>query len=105
MSSRNMLPVCASSKRPFFSLSALVYAPFACPNSSVSRRSGGSAASPTLTKGLEERMLVWCIYSATSSLPTPVSPISRTDESDAEMVSMREMIVRIASLCVMSDIE
>jgi hypothetical protein len=38
-------------------------------------------------------------------LPTPVSPISRTDESDAEMVSMREMIVRIASLCVMSDSE
>lgn len=40
------------------------------------------------------------MYSAKSSFPTPVSPISRTDESDAEIVSMREMMDRIDSLCV-----
>jgi hypothetical protein len=58
ISSRKIVPVCASSKRPLRCASAPVNAPFSWPNSSLSMIVSGSAARLTLMKGWAERRLL-----------------------------------------------
>jgi hypothetical protein len=58
MSSRNSVPVCASSKRPRFSAWALVNAPRSCPNSSDSSSSCGIADNAIFTSGRSARGLM-----------------------------------------------
>jgi len=54
-SSRNRVPRCAASKRPFLFWWASVKAPFMCPNSSLSRRVSGRA--PQFTEKVDARAL------------------------------------------------
>gem|GEM_PF-2115449 len=78
ISSRNRVPSLASSKRPFLRACAPVNEPFSCPNSSLSRSDSASAAQCTFMNGLSARGDRLCIASATSSLPTPDSPVMST---------------------------
>ena len=55
ISSRKIVPPFASSKRPFFRLSAPVKAPRSCPKSSDSTSVSGSAAQLTLMNGFLAR--------------------------------------------------
>jgi hypothetical protein len=100
MSSRKRVPVWASSNRPFFSLGAVVKAPRSCPNSSGSSRSCGMAEREILMSGRSLRVLTRWMWSANSSLPTPVSPIWRTEVSERASVSMRVRMSRMRSLFV-----
>ena len=80
-SSRKIVPLCASSKRPFFCCTAPVNAPRSCPNSSLSARLAGSAAQLTLTiTPCRRRLRLW-MARAVSSLPVPVSPSTSTVDS------------------------
>ncbi len=59
---------------PFFGYTAPVKAPFTCPNSVDSSRSGGRLPELTVTNDFSDRdEFVW-IARATSSLPVPLSP-------------------------------
>ena len=64
--------------RPRLALTAPVNAPRTWPNSSDPIRSRGSAPQSTTTNGPSRRGERWCIASASSSLPVPVSPSSST---------------------------
>ena len=77
-SSRNRLPLWASSNLPSLRLPAPVNDPASCPNSSVSSRDSASAAQFILMKGLSHRLERKWIRAAISSLPVPRSPITRT---------------------------
>jgi hypothetical protein len=57
ISSRNMVPPSAVSKRPARSLMASVNAPRACPKNSLSYKSFGMEAQLTRTSGLSFRRL------------------------------------------------
>ena len=57
-------------------------------------RSGGIAAQFTAMNGLSARSLVICTARASTSLPTPVSPSSRTD------TLLSEALVTISSACL-----
>ena len=72
------MPPSASAIRPSFARSAPVKAPFACPNSSLSSSVSGNAAQLSATKGPAPRVLPPWIARASTSLPVPVSPVSRT---------------------------
>ena len=74
ISSRKMVPPCASSKRPLRWPTAPVNAPFSWPNSSLSSSVSGRAAQLTATNGLPRRGDASWMARATSSLPVPVSP-------------------------------
>ena len=78
ISSRKIVPPWASSNLPFFIESAPVKAPFSCPKSSLSRRVSLKAAQCTFTKDFSLRPERLCRASATSSFPTPLSPVIRT---------------------------
>ncbi len=80
ISSKKMLPLSARSHSPFFGYTAPVNAPFTCPKSVDSSRSGGRLPELTVTKARSERdEFVW-IARATSSLPVPLSPVMRIVE-------------------------
>ncbi len=55
ISSRKMVPLSASSKRPMRSVRASVNAPFTCPKSSLSKVPSGNAPVLTATSGMEAR--------------------------------------------------
>ena len=78
ISSRKRVPPSASSKRPLRLVIAPVNAPFSCPNSSLSSRSRGMAPQFTGTKGWSRRAESSWMLRATSSLPVPDSPRTRT---------------------------
>ncbi len=81
ISSRNNVPLCASSNLPARELSAPVKAPFSWPNSSLSINSSGMAAQFTATSGASALLLLRCTARAASSLPVPFSPVIRTQAS------------------------
>jgi hypothetical protein len=80
-SSRNRVPLSASSNRPVFWAIAPVNAPFSWPKSSLSRRPRGIAAQFSFTNAFSLRRPSLWIARATSSLPVPVSPRISTPES------------------------
>ncbi len=98
ISSRKMVPLLASSNFPGFSRWAPVKAPRSYPNSSLSKSSLGSAAEFTFTKGRSRRCERRCSRSATISLPTPLSPQTRTVTSVGATRPIRSCTVRMARL-------
>ena len=81
ISSRNNVPPWAKATSPFWSERASVNAPRAWPNTSFSNRWSGSAPQSTGMKGPRWRLLNRWVTRAQSSLPVPVSPVSRTGAS------------------------
>ena len=77
-SSRKSTPPAACSIRPGRAASAPVKAPFSWPNSSDSSRCSGSAAQFRATNGPSLRGEPRWMKRATTSLPVPDSPVSRT---------------------------
>jgi hypothetical protein len=73
ISSRKIVPPCASSNLPRRSATAPVNAPATWPNSSLSISSSGIAAQLTSTNGRRRAAQPWMLR-ATSSLPVPFSP-------------------------------
>ena len=72
------MPPLASSNLPGRRSTAPVNEPFSWPYSSLSMRSRGIAAMLTVTNGPRARVEFAWIARATSSLPVPDSPMSRT---------------------------
>ncbi len=77
-SSRKIVPLWASSNLPICFSVAPVKEPFSCPNSSLSISSSGMAAQLTCTKASSLRRLLRWMARATSSFPTPLSPVMST---------------------------
>jgi len=77
-SSRKIVPPSANSNRPTRRCTAPVKEPFSCPNNSEAIKSRGMAAQLTLTRAREERRDCRWIARAISSLPVPVSPVTKT---------------------------
>ena len=88
-SSRNTVPPSAVSSRPGLAAIAPVNAPRSWPNSSLSSRLSDSAAQLSLRYGLAARGDMRWTRSASTSLPTPVSPRIRTVMLPAAMRSAR----------------
>ena len=87
-SSRKMVPSSAVSSLPGLSRYAPVKLPFTWPKSSDSSRVSGRPAQLTAMNARSARgLLVW-MARATSSLPTPLSPVMRTLASDRAMRSI-----------------
>ena len=82
ISSKNSVPPSAISKSPNFLALAPENAPASWPNSSLSSSVSCKAAQFRSIKGLSPRLLKRWIACAISSLPTPDSPVIRTDVSD-----------------------
>src|SRR3970282_528930 len=78
ISSRKIVPRSACSNLPTCFSVAPVKDPFSWPKSSDSISSSGMAAQFTWTKRCPDRGLLRWIVRATSSLPTPLCPSSRT---------------------------
>ena len=72
------MPRSACSNLPTCFSVAPVNDPFSCPNSSDSISSSGIAAQLTCTKRSRLRRLLRWMVRATSSLPTPLSPVIST---------------------------
>src|SRR5258708_2729267 len=89
-SSRKIVPPSASSNRPSRRCNAPVKEPFSWPNNSEAIKSRGIAAQLTLTKAREERRDRRWIARARSSLPVPVSPVTRTVASVGATLDTRE---------------
>ena len=83
-SSKKIVPPSATSKYPLLLLVAPVKAPFSCPNSSESIVPSGIA--PQLTAIYFACFLCeyWWIILGIFSLPTPLSPVTRTEMSEFE---------------------
>ncbi len=81
ISSRNIVPVSASSKRPLRLSTAPVKAPLACPNISLSKSDCDMPPRLTITNGLSRRLLLRCMACAISSFPVPFSPVISTEAS------------------------
>ena len=96
------MPPLACSIRPARAAAAPVKAPRAWPNSSFSRSESVSAAQFSATNGLSARGLLACTARATSSLPVPVSPVTRTVPGAAAARPIRSFMLRIGSLSPMS---
>ena len=88
ISSKNSVPLSASSKRPFLAYTAPVKAPFTWPNRFDSSSSCGSEPELTTMKGLSRRGEFWWIAFATSSLPVPLSPETRIVEREGATCEM-----------------
>jgi hypothetical protein len=88
ISSRNTVPRSALSKVPALSRYAPVKLPRTWPNSSDSRSVSGRPAQFTGTKDRLARALRQWIAWATSSLPTPLSPVMRILASESAMRSI-----------------
>ena len=82
ISSRNTVPSCASSSLPGLSRYAPVKLPRTCPNSSDSRSVSGSPPQFTAMKLWPARGLLLWMQLATTSLPTPLSPVMRIFASE-----------------------
>jgi hypothetical protein len=92
ISSSSRVPPSASSIRPGLAVTAPVNAPFSWPNSSDSSTSRGSAPQWIGTNGRSARGERSWMARATSSLPVPLSPRSRTEDSvGATRSTMRRM--------------
>src|SRR5687767_7835091 len=78
ISSRNSVPPCARSKKPWCWRSAPVKLPFSWPKISLSIRFGEMAPQLTARNGRARRRLKSCTVRATSSLPVPLSPVTNT---------------------------
>ena len=78
ISSRKIVPLCASWKRPGLSWVAPVKEPLRWPNSSLSIRVSGMPPQLIATNGWPLRSLSLWIARAISSLPVPLSPVMRT---------------------------
>ena len=81
ISSKNIVPLSASSNNPFLSFSAPVKDPALCPNISLSSNSLLNEEQLTATKFFFDRLLFWCIAWANTSFPVPVSPVNNTGTS------------------------
>ena len=92
------MPSCADSSRPAREATAPVKAPRTWPNSSDSSRVSGTALQLRATKRWPRRGLLWWIALAASSLPVPVSPVTRTVLGLAATVSSRSNSSRIRGL-------
>jgi hypothetical protein len=88
ISSRKIVPWCASAKRPGLRWMAPVNAPFSWPKSSLSASVAGMAPQFTFTITASRRRLRVWIARAISSLPVPVSPNTSTVASVAATFSM-----------------
>ena len=76
------MPSSAFSSMPGLSRYAPVKLPFTCPNSSDSSSVSGRPAQFTVMNGRSARSLWMWMLIATSSLPTPLSPVIRILASD-----------------------
>ena len=83
ISSRKMVPSSAFSSMPGLSRYAPVKEPFTWPNNSDSSSVSGRPAQLTVMNGRSERSLCAWTLIATSSLPTPLSPVMRIFASDS----------------------
>ncbi len=98
ISSRNKVPLSASSKRPTRSVLASVKAPLTCPKSSLSKIPSAKPPAFTVTRILLERSeMAWRVWAITS-LPEPGSPVINTLASDGPT---REINCRIG--CIAGD--
>src|ERR1035441_5162415 len=98
ISSRNTVPRSATSSRPCLALTALVNAPLACPKSSDSSSSRESPAQFRSRKASSARGPLRCIQLASTPLPDPVSPCSRTGLSLLSTRLARSSSWRMATL-------
>ena len=98
ISSMKTVPRCATSKSPGRSRYAPVKLPRTCPNNSVSSSVSASAAQLTVTRRACPRELAACIRFATTSLPTPLSPVSSTFASHRAASSMARRTVSTTGL-------
>ncbi len=92
-----MVPPFAAWKRPMRVAIAPVNAPLAWPKSSLSSRFSGMAPQLTATKGPFLRGLRRWISRAISSLPVPVSPVTRMEMSVAATLSILRKMSFIGS--------
>ena len=97
ISSRNSVPLSASSNSPFLSFVAPVKLPARWPKSSLSSSSLEKAEQLTATNASLARGPAWWIACAKTSLPVPVSPVSSTDVSVAATLRARFTACRSAS--------
>ena len=91
ISSKNIVPLFAISKRPIRSALASVNAPFLWPNISLSNKLWEIPPKFTLINGCLARWLFIWIASAINSLPVPLSPVIRTE---ALVRAMRAMVFK-----------
>ncbi|RMH37879.1 MAG: hypothetical protein D6689_20465 [Deltaproteobacteria bacterium] len=91
ISSRKIVPVCASRNSPRRALPAPVNAPFSWPNSSASSSDGDSAEQSNATNGRSARGPMRWIVRAKSSLPVPLSPRISTVASECATRSTSAM--------------
>ena len=92
------MPPSAISNLPARSRTAPVKAPLTWPNSSLAASDSGSAAQLTWISGCARRSECACRWRATSSLPTPVSPVISTVRSEAATVASSVSSARTARL-------
>ena len=97
-SSRKTVPPSAASMAPTRAAAAPVNAPLVCPKSSASSNVSGSAPQSTMTKGFAAREELSWMAAATSSLPVPVSPWTRTVESVRAILASRAKSSRMGRL-------
>ena len=98
ISSRNIVPLFASSNLANLLSVAPVNAPFSCPKSSLSINVSGTAAQFIIMRGSFLRLLRLWISLATSSLPLPLSPWISTVTSVVPTFSILSNTSFIASL-------
>ncbi len=82
---------------------APVKLPRTWPKSSDSSRVSGIPAQLMADRDACRRALCWCSSRATTSLPTPVSPVMSTFASDRAAVSMSAITCRVAALAPTND--
>ena len=95
ISSRKIVPPLASSNLPSLA-STPVATPRSMPKSSLSRRLSGTAAQFSARKGPSRRGEPACRSFAASSLPVPLSPVTRTLTRDAAARATSSLARRMA---------
>ena len=98
ISSRNSVPLSATSTRPCLAATALVNAPFSWPKSSDSIRLSENVAQLSGMNGEAQRRLCCQSVFATSSLPVPLSPWISTGESVGATLRISARISRSCRL-------
>ena len=78
ISSRNSVPWLATTKSPGLACTAVVKAPRRCPKSWLSSSVSGIAPQLSAMNARSRRALAACTARATSSFPTPLSPVIST---------------------------
>ena len=102
ISSRKSVPEVARSKAPRRAFRAPVNAPRSCPNRSLSTRPSAMPPQLTATKASPCRRLRRCSSLATSSLPVPLSPSTRTALGMSASLSIAAPTSIIAALSPIS---